>query len=153
MGRPTVTASTTAAASAARYSSPYTAPGRRGASITAQSATSPRSTGMNPASSISPATTRLASASPQSHWTTRPSPVRPAALAWKPDVSVLNDLVYRAPGIRAALKDAAVCPRGGAGVPNWLVVSITIFPVSGPAWASASGIALHGTDTTTTSPN
>jgi hypothetical protein len=34
-----------------------------------------------------------------------------------------------------------------------LVVSMTIFPSSGPASCNASGIMPHGTETTTTSPN
>jgi hypothetical protein len=35
--------------------------------------------------------------------------------------------------------------------PNWLVVSMTTFPASDPAAASASSITGHGTETTTTS--
>ena len=35
--------------------------------------------------------------------------------------------------------------------PNWLVVSMTTFPASGPAAASASSITGHGTENTTTS--
>ena len=66
---------------------------------------------------------------------------------------MLNDLVYRAPGMRPALKCAAVSPAAGnGGPPNWLVVSITILPDREPACSIACGKVLHGTEITTTSP-
>ena len=75
-------------------SSPYTAPSRRGASIGAASAMAPMSTGVKPASSMSPLTMRLASSSsPHRNMTTRSGPARPAASAWKPEVSVLKAFV------------------------------------------------------------
>jgi hypothetical protein len=55
--------------------------------------------------------------------------------------------------MRAALNCAAVSPSGGIGVPNRLVVSITMVPSRAPACSMASGTTLHGTETTTTSPN
>src|ERR1700722_11578618 len=69
-------------ASASLNSSPYTAPGRRGASITAPSASRPTSNGVKPVSVIKPETTALAaSSSPHRNMTTRSGPVRPAAAA------------------------------------------------------------------------
>jgi len=53
--------------------------------------------------------------------------------------------------MRTELNWAAVCPSGGWGVPNWLVVSITTLPAMLPACSSASGRTLQGTDTTRTS--
>ncbi len=51
------------------------------------------------------------------------------------------------------MKCAAVSPAAGSGgAPNWLVVSITIFPASEPICSSAWGHVLHGTEITTTSP-
>jgi hypothetical protein len=51
--------------------------------------------------------------------------------------------------MRAALNVAAVWPSGGSGVPNWLVVSMTICrPAARPPPAPAA--ALHGTEMTTT---
>ena len=59
---------------------------------------------------------------------------RCATCAWNAAVSVLNDFVYRAPGIRAALNAAAVCPAPGIGPePNWFVVSTTTLPPIRPA--------------------
>jgi hypothetical protein len=51
------------------------------------------------------------------------------------------------------LNCAAVCPAGISPdpAPNWLVVSMTTFPASAPAAASASPITGHGTETTTAS--
>jgi hypothetical protein len=68
------------------------------------------------------------------------------------EAEALDKAGDRAPCIRAALKAAAVCP--GAGIcplPNWLVVSTTIRPSSGPASAKAAGIADHGTEKITRS--
>ena len=56
--------------------------------------------------------------------------------------------------MRCAFTCAAVrSPRSSQpSGPNWFVVSITILPSSGPAWASASSTSAHGTDSSTTSP-
>src|SRR5919199_2138118 len=56
MARPRRIAATASSASGRRYSSPYTAPARRGASIGAASARPPTSRGVNPESSINRAT-------------------------------------------------------------------------------------------------
>ena len=49
---------------------------------------------------------------------------------------------------------AAVWPSAGISPePNWFVVSMMILPSSDPADASASGIAPHGTESSTTEPN
>src|SRR5215468_4888082 len=113
-----------------------------------------RSTGTYPAPVIRAATAVMAaSSSPAIHWTTRSGSARVAAAAWKAAVSVLKDFVYRAPGIRSALTRAAVRPPRSStpARPNWLVVSMTIRPSSGPAARSASSMSPQGTDSTTTS--
>ena len=56
-------------------------------------------------------------------------------------------------GLASGNACAAVWPAAGSGAaPNWLVVSITIWPASEPICSSAWGHVLRGTEITTTSP-
>src|SRR5215207_447926 len=115
------------------------------------SAKPPTSTGSKPMSRIRPATSCFASASSPARNIATP---RPAASPWKPDVSVLNALTSRAPGMRSALTWAAgfvSCSQPPS--PYWLVVSITTLPSSEPVCASTSSTARQGTENITTSPN
>ena len=68
---------------------------------------------------------------------------------------MLKALVYRAPGIRAALTCAAVRPPRSSqpSRPNWLVVSMTTLPSSDPACARTSSTSVQETESITTSPN
>lgn len=86
--------------------------------------------------------------------------MRPAALAWNPEVSVLNALAHKAFGAFAAFVAAPLrpprssTPNRPSTRPNWFVVSMTIRPASAsgpPAWVSASSTADQGTASTTTS--
>src|SRR6266540_3758195 len=142
-------------AASGRYSSPYTEPRRRGASMSEMIDQLSSATGSKPASRTSVATTSLPSASSPPRNIATGSPWRPSPTsAWNRDVYVLTDFTSRVVENRLALYSAADPPFGAPTKPPsayGLVVSTrTLSPTVTAAATSSS--ELHGTETTTTLP-